>query len=156
MSTVPIEDRLEIEDLVARYSFHTDTKDYAAVPPLFAEDGVWDETVLGAELAEGRPAIADAFAGFDAAGVQSVVHINGCHLISSYDGDRASGSSHLHAELQVMGRKIRILGYYADDYVKTEDGWRFARRTLKELAPTEGLPTPEEIEAMMQAAGGAS
>ena len=158
MSTIPMEDRLEIQDLVARYTFHTDTKDYAAVPPLFADDAVWDESVLGAPPSEGREAIEETFANFESAGIDSVIHINGCHLISAHDGDRASGSSHLHAEIRAMGRTIRILGYYADDYVKVDGAWRFASRRLVELAPTEGLPTPEEIEAMTApaAAGSAS
>jgi ketosteroid isomerase-like protein len=153
MTALPIEDRVEIQDLVARYTFHTDVKDYAAVPPLFAEDGVWDESVLGAPAAEGRAAIEQTFAGFETAGIDSIIHINGCHLISAYDGDSASGSSHLHAEIRALGRTVRILGYYADDYVKVDGTWLFQRRELVELAPTEGLPTAEELEAL---AGGAA
>lgn len=156
MTAMPIEDRIEIQDLVARYSFHTDVKDYAAVPPLFAEDGVWDESVLGAEPAVGRAAVEQAFAAFETAGIDSIIHVNGCHLISAYDGDTARGSSHVHAEIRVFGRTVRILGYYADEYVRTGGGWRFLRRQLVELAPTEGLPTPEEIEAATSANGSAS
>lgn len=140
MSAVPVGDRLEIQELVARYSLWTDTGDYDAVPALFAEDGTWDETVLGVPIAEGRAAIVATFGAFAGAGIDSVVHINGAHQISAFDGDTASGTSHLHAEVAAGGQVVRILGYYDDDYVKVDGAWRFARRTLVELAPTTGLP----------------
>jgi hypothetical protein len=83
MSTeIPVADRLDIQELVARYAFRCDTKRYAEISELFAPDGVWD------------------------------------------------------------GSAIRILGYYADDYVKVDGQWLFARRTLVEIAPTTGLSGP--------------
>jgi hypothetical protein len=105
---------------------------------------VWDETVLGVPVAEGRPAIEATFGAFAGAGIDSVVHINGAHQITAFDGDTASGTSHLHAEVRSAGLTVRILGYYADDYVKVGGAWRFARRTLVELAPTTGLPSPSD------------
>ena len=145
MTTVPVTDRLDIQELVALYAFRTDTRDFDSVPELFAEDGVWDETVLGAPLCSGRDAIVAAFAALGAANVDFVVHISGAHQIGTFSGETASGTSHLHAELMVDGHRVTVLGYYADDYVKVNGKWRFARRKLVELAPTSGLPEQHDI-----------
>jgi hypothetical protein len=140
MTTVPIADRLDIEELVPLYAFRTDTGEFTSVPELFAEDGVWDRTVLGAPRCDGRAAIAEAFGALAAADVGFVVHINGAHQIADFAGETASGTSHLHAELMIGGHRVTVLGYYADDYVKVDGRWRFAQRKLVELAPTAGLP----------------
>lgn len=153
MTAVPIVDRLDIQELVALYTFRTDTGGFNSVPELFAEDGIWDETVLGAPLCNGREAITRAFAALAAADVGYVVHINGAHQIADFTGETASGTSHLHAELMVSGQRVTVLGYYADDYVKVDGTWRFAQRKLVELAPTAGLPATPDIEF---AAGAAS
>ena len=140
MTAVPVADRLEIQELVALYTLRTDTRDFRSVPDLFAEDGVWDETVLGAPLCTGREAIDAAFGALAAADVRYVVHINGVHHIAAFTGESASGTSHLHAELMVGDRRVTVFGYYADEYVKVNGRWRFARRNLAELVPIAGLP----------------
>lgn len=152
MPIVPIADRLDIQDLVALYTFRTDTRDFSNVPKLFAPDGVWDETVLGAPLCSGRDAIEGAFAALAAADVGFVIHINGAHQISAFAGVTASGTSHLHAELMIAGHRATVFGYYADDYVKLDGTWRFAHRKLVALAPVAGLPTRPEIDAMLEVA----
>lgn len=146
MTAVPVADRLDIQELVALYTLRTDTRDFRAVPDLFAEDGVWDETVLGAPLCAGREAIDAAFGALAAADVRYVVHINGAHHIATFTGDSASGTLHLHAELMVGDRRVTVFGYYADEYVKVNGRWRFARRKLAELAPIAGLPPQPEGE----------
>lgn len=146
MTAVPVADRLDIQELVALYTFHTDTRDFGSVPQLFTEDGVWDETVLGAPLCAGRDAIVAAFTGLAAADIGFVVHINGSHHISAFHGDTASGTSHLNAELLVEGHRVSVLGYYADDYAKVAGAWRFARRKLVALAPIAGLPAEEAVD----------
>lgn len=146
MTAVPIADRLDIQELVALYSFGTDTGDFDSVPELFATHGIWDETVLGALLCSGREAITQAFAALADADVGYVVHINGAHQIADFTGETASGTSHLHAELMVNGQRVTVLGYYADDYVKVDGKLRFAQRKLAELAPIAGLPAVPDIE----------
>jgi hypothetical protein len=146
MTAVPIADRLDIQELVALYTFRTDTRDFGSIPELFAADGVWDETVLGAPLCDGRDAISAAFTALAAADVGYVVHINGAHHISAFTGETASGTSHLHAELMVGGDRMTVLGYYRDEYVKVDGAWRFSLRKLEALAPVAGLPAQPGID----------
>lgn len=138
MVTVPLADRLDIQELAANYAYYCDTRRYAEVDSVFAEDGVFDETVIGLPLCKGRTAIRDFFCGVDPV-VQFIIHINGNHRIASYDGTRASGTCHLHAEGRFNGRDVRIFGYYADDYVKIDGRWSIQRRQLIEIAPSTGF-----------------
>jgi hypothetical protein len=57
---VPVEHRLEIEELGARYAFRCDTGLYDQVAELFAEGGIWDESVVGLPVCEGPDAINQA------------------------------------------------------------------------------------------------
>jgi hypothetical protein len=138
-TTVPVEDRLAIQELAARYTFRCDTKHYDEIGELFADDGVWDETVVGLPLCEGRAAIHQFFCSMAQADLEYVVHINGSHSIMAFTGDTASAAVHLHVRGRFNGSDIEILGYYADDYVKAGGEWLFKHRKLIEIAPSTGF-----------------
>src|SRR4051812_3927893 len=140
MAVIPVADRLDIQDLVARYAYRCDTKDYDRVGELFAEHGSWDETAIGQPYCEGRTAIHGYFSGMGAAKlVDYIIHTHSNHQIIDFAGDSASGTVHLHVEGCVFGNPIRILGYYADDYVRTGDTWLIKSRTLIEFGPSTGF-----------------
>ena len=140
MNKIPLEDRLEIQELVARYAFFSDTAQYEKIEQVFAEDGVFNESVLGMPVTSGRAAIRDLF-------MQSgdtitwLIHLNCNHQISEFHGDSASGMSHLHAEGALNGDPFRILGYYADDYVRVDGRWLLKHRKLVLIAPLVGFGT---------------
>ncbi len=136
--SIPIQDRLEIQELSTSYAFFCDTKDYRSVSQFFIETGVWDESVLGLPVCEGRMRIHEFFCGMEQANLDYLIHINGSHRIAEFDNDAASGTVHLHSEGRINGNDFRILGYYADDYVKREGAWFFKKRKLIEIAPTQG------------------
>ena len=82
MIHIPAEDRLAIHEVTARYIFLCDTKDYAAVSGVFTEAGVWDETVVGFPLCEGRAAINEMFTSMAQADLEYVVHIQGSQTVT--------------------------------------------------------------------------
>ncbi|TAM62843.1 nuclear transport factor 2 family protein [Mycobacterium sp.] len=139
MNKVPVADRLEIQEVVARYAFRCDTKNYGQVAALFTEDGTWDETVIGMPLCEGRAAIHNFFCGMADSSLEFLIHLGGNHQLTSYTGHSASGTSHLHVKGIFGGRSIEILGYYADEYEKYHDEWLLRHRRLVEIAPSVGL-----------------
>jgi SnoaL-like domain len=149
MSDIPVEDRLEIQELAARYVFRCDTARYDEVGELFAEDGVWDETVVGLPLCEGRPAIHEFFSSMAQADLEWMIHVLGSQQLTQFDRDTASGTYHLHVEGVFNGNAVRILGYYADDYVKVDGRWLFKHRKLVEIAPSTGF----EVAAAAAEAG---
>lgn len=138
MIPIPADDRLELLDLVARYAFCCDTGRYGEVAELFTPDGVFDETVIGLPLCTGPEAIDATFRALGPS-IAWLIHLNGNHHVTAYDGETTAATCHLHVEGSVNGRAIRILGYYDDAYRKVEGRWLFERRTLVEIAPTTGM-----------------
>ena len=91
MSLQEISDRLEIQELIARYSVALDTRDYDGLDDLFTDDAVLDYTATGAirgGLAEMKQFIADAFAMFD--GTQHLT--TSTTLAFDDDGNTAHGN----------------------------------------------------------------
>jgi SnoaL-like domain len=140
MSNVPVEDRLAIQELVARYAVRCDTKRYAELGELFCENGSWDETVIGLPRCDSRQAIHAFFTAMAQADLVWMIHLNANHHISRFDGDTARGTAHLHCEGLFNGSHVRILGYYADEYAKVDGNWAFSSRELVEIAPSTGFP----------------
>jgi SnoaL-like domain len=138
MNRIPIEDRLEIQDLVARYAVACDMKKYADVEHVFAEDSTFDESILGMPVTRGNKAIAKFFCATGES-VDWLIHLNCNHHINAFDGHSASATSHLHAEGMLRGTAFRIYGYYADDYVKTAGRWYIKQRQLVAIAPLVGF-----------------
>ena len=139
MSNIPVEDRLGIQELAARYAFRCDTARYDEVGELFAEDGAWDETVVGLPLCEGREAIHEFFSSMAQADLEWMIHVCGSHELTGFEGDSARGTVHLLCEGLFNGNLVRILGYYADEYAKVDGNWVFSHRKLVEIAPSTGF-----------------
>ena len=81
-----VADRLEIMDLIARYSVALDSRDYDALDGLFTDDAVLDYRATGAikgSLAEMKEFVANAFTMFE--GTQHLT--TGTTLTFSDDGN---------------------------------------------------------------------
>jgi hypothetical protein len=132
-------DRLEIYDLQTRYSMAIDAGCYDDLDDLFLPDVVADYGALG-EL-RGVEAVKDACR--DALEPLTVAqHVNANHW-ADLDGDTARAGCyfrvHQHREGTPGGEHFAMGGRYDDDVVRTPDGWRIARRTLRVLW-AEGNP----------------
>ena len=138
-------DRQEIADLVHRYADAVCRHDEAQWAACWADDAVW--ALAPGREPEGKEAIVElwkgAMAGFTMA-IQ-MVH-NGAVEV---DGDRATGRWYIAEHLlQADGVARRFLAWYDDEYVRTADGWRFARRAAQALYAgppdlvAEGFITP--------------
>lgn len=129
-STTTMADRLAIHDLVAEYSFRCDTGDFDGISELFAEDGTWDEQVLGAPVCEGREAIHGLFHALNDADIPLCMHNISNERVTELDDSRAKGTCHLRTDGVVNGTPLDVHGYYDDEYTKVDGRWLFARRTL--------------------------
>lgn len=83
----------------------------------------------------------DEWVGFVEGTFRGMGHIATQHLIGSVnivpgeDGESADMSTYMHAShLQPNGDVFLVLLTYIDHAVRTEDGWRIAKRTLYPLA----------------------
>jgi hypothetical protein len=97
--------------------------DPARLADLFTEDGVWE---VSAEPARGREEIRERAA----ASRRFKLHL-AANPIIELSGDRATGAWHVLVPSTASdGGAVWLAGTYDDDFVRTDEGWRFARVTF--------------------------
>jgi ketosteroid isomerase-like protein len=126
-------DRLEITDLVHRYAACIDSGNIAQTAGLFTDDAV---LIIPNPPDSYSPAV--AFAGRDLINhtLERVLKLDGTfhevvgHVLDPIDGDadRAIGRTACVAHHFVRGKDDQWHIHYDDIYVRTPEGWRFARR----------------------------
>lgn len=144
-SVLPVEDVLALLALQAEYADGADSFSGATYAAVFTDDGVLDATHTGIPAVVGRAAIAklmdDTF----------VQQSHNCHMVTnqrvlSVDGDQATGRCYFfQRSILRNGGRTEFSGRYEDEYRRTADGWKIARRILIELLPTvlEGYEVPD-------------
>ena len=125
-----LRDRLAINDLLVRYAWAIDTKDWDTLDIVFTPDAKIDYTRTGGiagSLAEIKPWLAESLAAFPATQ----------HLLSNsqvtIDGDTATARTAVYNPMGAATREgplhfFFMGGIYADQMVRTADGWRITER----------------------------
>ncbi|WP_340268067.1 nuclear transport factor 2 family protein [Sphingobium mellinum] len=132
-----LDDRFALQELVNRYPYHIDLWQIDAWAGLFAPDGVLDESPMSMGVYQGRQAIA-AYGAELKADVLHVVHLMMNHLILDSAGDTATGSVFALVEANTRSSgHARYYIRYEDSYIKTSEGWRFAKRTVLPMFPPQ-------------------
>ncbi len=120
-------DREELRDLVARYALVVDDHDLSVLGTMFHPDAVFDRD---GHLAHGWDEIAEML-GASMRGFRRMVHTPHAAVVELTGPDTATGASSGHAEL-VTGRGVVVAAYrYADEFVRHEGRWVFARRAVR-------------------------
>lgn len=126
-----LEAREAIRDLHAQYCFIQDRghashaeDDVQAFLALCHPDIVWDNSPDGSRAYRGHPAVAaylrQLWVRFDSC--MHFVH----NLMITIDSDtRARGRSSFEAVGDIAGEAFVAAGYYEDEYLRTDGGWRF-------------------------------
>ena len=129
-------DHLEIQSVVNLYASALDKQQWSALEGVFTEDAVADFVGIGA--CEGRQAITDLVTSVltQCAATQ---HLLG-NISIQVSGDRATATCYLsamHAGLGDYASDIfTVWGEYADQLIRTSEGWRIAHRTLTTMHAT--------------------
>ncbi|MDJ0785872.1 MAG: nuclear transport factor 2 family protein [Myxococcota bacterium] len=146
LSIQEISDRIEIGDLLTRYTVAIDTKDWGLLDTCFVPDAKLDYTQTGGIEGE-YPVVREWLEK-----ALSVFPVT-VHYISNstveLDGDAASARTYV---INPMGfqnpdgsmHMFTVGGYYVDKLVRTEDGWRIRER-LEESAFMDGT-LPEALQ----------
>lgn len=118
-----------IQQLMNRYSEGACRRDWAQMLDTFAQDGVWAVPSRGMELTGHAEIGAElpVFVGqFD-----YFVQMNSAAVID-VSGDRATARSVIRECGRFSGRDeaLEVMGRYDDELVRTNAGWKFARRTF--------------------------
>jgi len=136
-----VEDRLAIQDLIARYAVVVDSGDFDALDDLFSPDARIDFTAFGGPV--GAPGEIKRFLS-DSLGIfRRTQHMMGLPLIT-LDGDRASARTSCSNPMVISdsdgATKVWLIGlWYDDELVRTDAGWRFASRRQERCYSVVGL-----------------
>lgn len=134
----------DIKQLKARYALACDD-DYNpdALAPLFAEDAVWDGSILG--YAEGRDGIREFFAASSEL-VPFAVHQVSNPLIE-IEGDTATGVWYLWQPMVFQGEALWLSAIYNDTYVRQDGKWLYQhlKLNIRMLTPYEAGPAKMRI-----------
>jgi hypothetical protein len=148
VDNVEIADRLELEQLVVRYTVAIDRKDWDLLDTVFTPDATLDYSSSAPDAAGTYP---DMKAWLQAvlAPFPMTQHMIGKSYIE-YQGDRAVCHSLFHNPMGTMvdddgyfdpnGKHLHVFvvgGTYHDTCVRTPDGWRIAKK-LEEQQFTQG------------------
>lgn len=131
-----INDRIEIDELLARYSRALDFRQFEELEGIFTPDGEFDAGGLGHP--HGPAAIREMIEG-TIGGLDSTQHLVGKSIIEfSEDGNSAEVHTYLisqHIRESAPGpvKHYFLGGEYADRVVRTADGWRIAYRRLDRM-----------------------
>ena len=134
MSIQEISDRLEIQDLMVRYSYAIDNRDWDALDDVFTPDAHIDYSVFGGsvgDLPSTKAFLAEAMPNFPVYQ----------HMVSgttiSFDGDTAETRTQCHNPM-TMGDAddpdLMVCGlWYVDKLVRTDEGWRIKERVEEKV-----------------------
>jgi len=146
LSLQQVSDRIEINDLLTRYTTAIDTKDWGLLDTCFTADADVDYVSSGGiagQYPEVRAWLEKALAMFSVT----------IHAISNseitLEGDRARGKTLVNnpmclqqpgANGEAPQHSFTVYAYYHDDLVRTDQGWRISRRVEEQVLLVGSLP----------------
>jgi 3-phenylpropionate/cinnamic acid dioxygenase small subunit len=141
LSLQEISDRIEINDLLIRYTRSIDDKDWELLDSVYTPDADIDYTASGGvagKYPEIREWLAKALAIFP-----KTVHFIGNSEIE-LDGDRATGRTFVYNPMAIPkeGGEIdmfTVAAYYIDELIRTDAGWRIAKRSEEQVYMQSGI-----------------
>ena len=129
LSMQEMSDRIEIQDLIARYAHAIDDADYDALDRIFTPDAVIDYSELGGS--RGTLEETKAFLGKAMRQFGLYQHMSATTRLD-LDGDRAKARTILFNPMMLKyqgeDRMFFIGLWYRDELVRTDAGWRIAYR----------------------------
>jgi ketosteroid isomerase-like protein len=139
MTSIPIEDRIALEDLLTGYCLAVDTlSDMEALLGVFTPDAVCDLSGIGLPALNGHGEIRGFFEGV----FRDMTHH--AHFVSNFRVDHYAGdSASVRAYVMGMGRsgdgnQVLVYVRYFLDCVRTPAGWKIGRFFEDALMPLPG------------------
>lgn len=122
-----LEDRADIQDLVARYFKVTDDDDAPALADCFTREARFIAT--GFEGGTGRDGVM-AFLKAARSTMQQTVHTPNYVHIDFKGADAAAGTVMAHLEIGIGGTTVYAAVRYLDTYAREDGKWRIATREM--------------------------
>lgn len=136
MTNIPIEDRVQIEDLMTSYCYAVDTlSDINAILGLFLPDGIMDLSGIGLAVLHGHADIRAFFEGVFADMTHHAHYLSNFRVLG-FDGAAASAQAYVIGMGRARdGKEILVHVRYRFDVVRTDAGWKTARYAMDLLMP---------------------
>jgi 3-phenylpropionate/cinnamic acid dioxygenase small subunit len=134
------EDRQDITEVLLRYATGIDRRDWALFRTVFTDDCELDYGEIG--VWKGVDAVTEFMQQAHALAGHTMHRLT--NQVITLDGDEAQARTYVDALIMVGDNKSGVngIGYYDDDMVRTDDGWRIARRRFTAVrVATVGEPT---------------
>jgi 3-phenylpropionate/cinnamic acid dioxygenase small subunit len=133
-STLSLQDRAEIDDVLARYAFALDLREWHDLRSVFSEDAEIDYSE-STQLHSGIEQIVEFFRS-TAIRVAATQHLLHTSRVWHTGEDTAEGLTHVTAHHVAYGlpwpvaeeATYTVTGTYTDRYIRTPVGWRIAYR----------------------------
>jgi len=145
-----LSDRAEIGDLIRRYSYGTDLRDFEMLCSVFADDVVCDFGPVG--IFEGLDQL-QAFAKATIGDFPMTQHVTTNELIE-IEGDRATVMFYGRNALLLPGndgRLVRTGARYHQELVRTDKGWKVKKHTMVPLWNDDGGVEKSEMMTSLAA-----
>jgi len=120
------EDIIEINHLTNRYNQAADSGDGEAFAATFTEDGVLE--MPGSDPIAGRSSLVTSGDSFPQL-IKGVRHWTNNQVVK-IDGDSATASCYLLLISAGSPPTFMTSGAYSDELTKTDEGWKFTKRTV--------------------------
>ncbi|MBV9487919.1 MAG: nuclear transport factor 2 family protein [Frankiaceae bacterium] len=141
-SDTEVKDRLEIQHLISRYADIIDGQRFDELDDIFTADAVIDYSTFGVPVggvAEIKEFLRSSFPFFE-----RTQHMMGLPHIE-VSGDSATARTSCNNPMVSKKRdgtsEVWLIGlWYDDELVRTDAGWRFAKRTETRCYTLTGLP----------------
>ncbi len=128
MTDPDLRDRTDITDTLLRYATGIDRRDWATFRTAFTEDCVLDYGEIGSLT--GVDAVTEFMDASHAMAGHTMHRLT--NIVITLDGDQATARTYIDGLIMAADNAsgVNAVGFYDDDLVRTEQGWRIARRTF--------------------------
>ena len=128
------EERQDISELLLRYATGIDRRDWPLFRTVFTEDCELDYGEIGAW--KGVDEVTDFMEQTHALLGQTMHRLSNMSI--TVDGDRGTARTYLDGLMMAPDNRIGVnaVGFYDDEIVRTDDGWRIARRRYTQVRLT--------------------
>ena len=131
-----IEDKLAIEELIARYNYSIDGGDYETWVDCWSDDAVLDGVGQYRVGIEAIRAFANSYEQNHRSKTPGLRHFT-VNIVSDINGDEATSRSYLQlTRTGTKGVQIIFTGRYEDVLIKRNGEWRFrGRKFIQDMPP---------------------
>jgi Nuclear transport factor 2 (NTF2) domain. len=122
--------------LIHRFALYNDMGEYEKLVELFAEDGAFARPTAPDDYIVGRAEILESFV--SRPGGKVTRHLVTNTVVEVQDADHATAISYVTqfsanpdtpAKFGFKANPVRLVGEYYDSFVRTAEGWKFAKRS---------------------------